>query len=110
MIDIQKFLTEQAGGGLLIEINDTLQSLVRDCRDTGKKGTLSIALALEPMMTRDGGTQIKITPAVTSKNPKYDAGVGIYWLVTDEAGNPVGLEQENPAQMKLMMDLEREAK
>lgn len=108
MIDIQRFLIEQAGGGLLIEVNETLSELVRACRDTGKKGSIGITLTVEPLVTRDGAAQVKITPSVTSKNPRYDSGVGIYWVVTDEQNNPVGLERENPAQMSLLQDLEKE--
>lgn len=110
MIDIQELLVKQAGGGLVVELNDTLQRLIADCRDTGKKGSLGLSLVIEPMTTRDGSLQVKITPSVVSKNPKYDAGIGVYWVVTDEQNNPVGLEQENPAQAKLFADMEKETR
>ena len=123
MIDIQKLINEHGGGALLVEINESMQKVIKDCCDTGKKGDITLKLGFEPLAIRDGGHQVKITPNVTTKNPKYDAGVGIFYVVTDakyDAGvgifyvvtdeneEPVGLEAENPRQTKLWDSVTKE--
>ena len=105
MIDVQKLLNMHGGGALLVEINESLQKLVKDCIDTSKKGDLTIKFAIEPISSRDGH-QVKITPNVTTKNPKYDAGVGIFYVVTDDNDQPVDLEREDPRQLSLIMSAE----
>ena len=108
MIDIQKLLNEHGGGALLVEINESMQKVIKDCCDTGKKGDITLKLGFEPLAIRDGGHQVKITPNVTTKNPKYDAGVGIFYVVTDGNEEPVGLEAENPRQTKLWDSVTKE--
>jgi hypothetical protein len=101
LIDITQIVNQHGNGALLAEINDTLQRLVKDCCDTGKKGAIQISLGFEPMAMRDGGNQVKIIPNITSKNPRYDAGVGIFFVVTDDKEMPVSLEKEDPRQTRL---------
>jgi hypothetical protein len=36
MIDFQQWLNQQGDGRVLIELNDTMAKLVKDCIDTGK--------------------------------------------------------------------------
>lgn len=103
MVDIQKLLNEHGGGALLVEVNESMQKVIKDCCDTGKKGDITMKLAFEPMPMREGGHQVKITPSVTTKNPKYDAGVGIFFVVTDDNEEPVSLEKEDPRQTSLFM-------
>lgn len=110
MIDIQKYLQEHGNGALLVEVNDSFQKLIKDCRDTDKKGDLTIKLTIEPVAMRGGGHQVKISPNVVTKNPKYDAGVGFFYVVTDENEEPVGLEREDPRQGQMFTELAREAK
>lgn len=101
MIDIQRLLMEHSGGALLVEINDSMQKLLKDCCDTVKKGDITLKFGFEPIAMRDGGYQVKITPNVTTKNPKYDAGVAVFFVVTDDKDEPVSLEREDPRQASL---------
>jgi hypothetical protein len=110
LIDITQIVNQHGNGALLAEINDTLKQLVKDCRDTGKKGVVQISLAIEPSTTRDGMTQVKISPNVTSKNPKYDAGVQYFYVVTDDQDQPVGLEKDDPRQTTMFTDLKEQMK
>lgn len=105
MIDITQIINQHGSGSLLCELNDTFAKLVKDCCDTGKKGQLVVAFAIEPLAMRDGGHQIKVTPGVTSKNPKYDSGIELFFVVTDENNLPVALETENPRQTSLFNNL-----
>ena len=81
-----------------------------DCCDTNKKGQVNISFAIEPIPMREGGHQIKVTPGITSKNPKYDSGVELFFVVTDEENTPVALETENPRQIQMFKDLEAKQK
>jgi hypothetical protein len=110
LIDITQIINQHGGGSLLAELNDNLQRLVKDCCDTNKKGQIGLTLAIEPIPMRDGGHQIKVTPGITSKNPKYDSGVELFFVVTDEENLPVALETENPRQMQIFNQLAKEAK
>lgn len=105
MIDFTALINQHGDGTLMAELNDTLVQLIKDCKETGKKGTLTLAVALEPSTTRDGLTQIKVTPGVTSKNPKYDSPVQFHFVVTDDNGVPVALERENPRQIQMFNGL-----
>jgi hypothetical protein len=109
MIDITKIIQEHGSGALFLELNDSMQRLVQDCVETGKKGKLQLALVVEPVSSRDGH-QVKITPGVTSNNPKYDSGVEFLYVVTDENNKAVGLEAQDPRQIEMFKTIEREKK
>lgn len=110
MIDITHIINQHGAGSLLVEANDTVTKLIKDCCDTGKKGQITIAFAIEPLAMKDGGHQVKMTPSITSKNPKYDSGIELFFVVTDDDNIPVGLETENPRQIQMFKDLAKEKK
>lgn len=110
MIDITQIINQHGTGSLLAEINDTVTRLVKDCCDTGKKGQLGITFAIEPIAMKDGGHQVKMTPNVTSKNPRYDSGVELFFVVTDEQDMPVALETDNPRQIQMFRSMEKDTK
>lgn len=104
MIDITKLIQEWRDGALFEESNERLQELVKDCCATDKTGTLTLTFKIEPAASKQGGHIVTITPKIESKNPRFDTGVGIFHVVTDEHLNPVGLEREDPRQTKLFND------
>ena len=107
MIDFTRTVTEWRDGALVVEANEKLQEVIQACVDTGKSGSITLALKIEPEQTKYGGTVLTVTPKVETKNPKFDPGVGFFHVVTDEAGKAVGLEREDPAQQKLFEQIER---
>ena len=107
MVDVQKLMNMAGGGALLVEINDCLHKVMKDCLDTEKKGELTIKFTIEPVKGRDSH-QFKITPNVVTKNPKYDSGVLIVHAVTDENNQLVDFEREDPRQMSLIMSAQGE--
>lgn len=108
MIDITELIGKHGSGALFLELNDSLAALIRDCCDTGKKGKLTLSLVVEPVQARDNQHQVKFTPNVTTNNPKYDAGVEFYFVQKDEHNNPVGLQTEDPRQMAIFEQMEKD--
>lgn len=107
-MDITKLINQHGKGALLAEINDSLTKLVKDCCDTRKKGALTIKFTIDPIPMRDGGFQARVTPNVGTANPKYDSGVGIFFVVTDDKDQVVDLEQDDPRQIEMFNQLTKE--
>lgn len=104
MIDITKLIQEWRNGALLEEANDELQGLVKACCSTDRVGTFTLKLRIEPKPSKSGGYTVQITPTVDAKNPRFDTGIGIFHVVTDDENLPVGLELEDPRQTRLFME------
>ena len=108
MIDLTEVVTKWRDGALVEELNETLQGLIAACIDTEKQGELTLKLKIEPYKAKNGGYQVDITPKVESKNPRFDPGKGIFHVVTDEDGRPVGLEREDPRQTAMFEQMKKE--
>ena len=91
--DFLVFLAAQAGGGTVTELSDGLAELVRRVADTGKKGSISLTVAVEPMKGGDGKTMV-VKDSISLKLPEYDRTASVYF--TDEDGR---LHRNNPQQI-----------
>ena len=91
--DFLVFLAAQAGGGTATELSDGLAELVRRVADTGKKGSISLTVAVEPMKGGDGKTMV-VKDSINLKLPEYDRTASVYF--TDEDGR---LHRNDPRQM-----------
>jgi len=99
MIDISVLLTEYPA--LLVEANEQLERLVRDCCETEKSGVLTLKLTLAPMKQKNGRQLIAIDPKIESKNPKFPTATSIFHVSTDDQGLPIALTKDDPMQAKL---------
>ena len=91
--DFLVFLAAQAGGGTVTELSEGLAELVRRVADTGKKGSISLTVAVEPMKGGDGKTMV-VKDSISLKLPEYDRTASVYF--TDEDGH---LHRNDPRQM-----------
>jgi len=91
--DFLVFLAAQAGGGTAVELSDGLAELVRRVADTGKKGSISLTVAVEPMKGGDGKTMV-VKDSINLKLPEYDRTASVYF--TDSDGR---LHRNDPRQM-----------
>lgn len=82
------FLQEQTSHG---ELTDALHHLIEAIRDTGKPGTLTYTLKIEP--DKGGEDMLRLTDKVAVKTPEHDRPRRLYWA--DQNGN---LTRTNPHQ------------
>lgn len=83
------FLQEQTSHG---ELTDHLHALIEAVQDTGKPGTLTYTVRVEPDKG-DPDSMLRVTDKITTKLPEHDRPKRIYW--TDRHGN---LTRTNPHQ------------
>lgn len=76
------------------ELTDGLHDLVAAVRDTGKAGSITLTIKVEPDKRTDG--VLRVTDNVVVKAPKHDRGARIYYQ--DRAGN---LSRTDPNQPEL---------
>jgi hypothetical protein len=88
------FLREQAGGKTHDELSDALRDLVARVQDTGKKGSLSLTVNVEPLK---GDTDtLVIKDEIKLKLPEHDRKASLFFVNDD--GN---LTRDNPNQPQL---------
>lgn len=87
------FLTEQASSHA--ELTEALQQLSLAVRETGKKGTLTYTVVMEPVKKGVNDT-LAVTDKVLLKAPATDRRVAVYF--PDANGN---LHRDNPNQPKI---------
>jgi hypothetical protein len=85
-------LGEYAGGRTTAELTEALADLVVACRDTGKKGTITLTIDLTP---NDQST-VKMLATVKVKKPEPRRGDVMFF--TDAFGN---LTRRDPSQREL---------
>lgn len=86
------FLREHNRGKSHTELGETLQLLVARVVETGKKGTLTYVLTVEPM--KDGGGVLVVKDEIKAKIPEFDRSGSAFWA--DEDNNLIG---HDPRQM-----------
>jgi hypothetical protein len=86
------FLTER--GKTHRELGDGLHDLINRVRETGKKGTIVLAVKVEPM--KGDRDQLIISDEITLKLPEHERAASIYFV--DDDGNPT---RHDPRQMHL---------
>lgn len=84
-------LTEQRKGRFMVEASEALAQVVKACRETGKKGSVTIKLTVRPT-----STEIMLSDGIEPKIPKPDAAASVFY--DDEQGN---LTREDPKQNDL---------
>lgn len=87
------FLQQARRGGLHTECSDALADLVQACTETGKKGTMTVKLTVDP---RGDGVTVDVTDDVQIKAPKAPAPPSIFYH--DDRG---GLHRRDPRQDEL---------
>ncbi len=89
------FLREVHSGRSHNELGDSLHDLVARVKDTGKKGTLTYTVTVEPVKGISDDSALTITDEIKLKLPEHDRGASLFWANRD--GN---LERNNPNQMR----------
>lgn len=87
------WLREHNSGATHDELGETLHTLVGRVNDTGRKGTITLTISVEPMKKAAEG-MVLVTDKITTKMPEHDRP-GAYFY-TDRAGN---LVRNDPNQM-----------
>jgi len=75
-------LQEMRKGGLHTEMSDELAALVVEVMKTGKKGSITLTLTVEPQS--DGATAA-VSDKIVVKAPRFDTAATMYW--PDAKGN-----------------------
>jgi hypothetical protein len=95
-------LSQIRGGAAIHDAAKELNDLVRAVKDTGKSGTLTIKLTVEPDKTDD--TVVTIQPDVTLKLPKKARAKGIFYVDP----KTYDITREDPRQLELLKEREAE--
>lgn len=88
------WLREQGEGKTHDELSEALYDLVARVTDTGRKGTLTLTITVEPMKKSD--EVLVISDEIKLKLPEFDRPVSVFY--TDDQGN---LIRNNPNQPEL---------
>lgn len=75
------FLLEQASGKTHDELTDGLRDLVNKVTDTGKKGSLTLIVTVEPM--KNDETILVVSDEIRLKLPEHDRKASIFWADKD---------------------------
>lgn len=77
------WLVEQAGGRTESELTDGLRDLVARVTDTGKKGSITLVVNVEPM--KNDNSMLVVSDEIKLKLPEHDRKASIFW--TDKDSN-----------------------
>lgn len=97
-------LSQIRGGAAINDAAKELNELVRAVKETGKAGSLTIKLTVEPDKTDN--TVVTIQPDTTLKLPKKARAKGIFYV--DEKTGDLTREDPRQIQMQLEKTAERE--
>ena len=86
-----EFLLEQNRGRTHNELSEALVDLVARVEDTGKKGTLTLTVTVEPLKGNESCLQV--SDEIKLKLPEHDRGASIFFRGRD--GN---LQRDDPNQ------------
>jgi hypothetical protein len=89
-----ELLTILDRGAAHAEASRALHDLVAAVRDTGKKGSMSVALVLSPL--KGSHDQLVVAAQVTAKPPKSEPAAAIFYA--DDDGN---LTRHDPRQLEI---------
>lgn len=81
--DFAAFLVEQSNGRTHTELSEGLRDLVTRVIDTGKKGSITLTVNVEPM--KGAPETLVVTDAIKLKLPEHDRKASIFW--PDPSGN-----------------------
>ena len=83
--DFAAFLVEQSQGRTHAELSEGLRDLVARVIDTGKKGSITLTVAVAPM--KDNTGVLVVSDVIKLNLPEHDRAASIFW--PDKAGNLV---------------------
>ena len=83
--DFAAFLVEQSQGRTHAELSEGLRDLVARVIDTGKKGSITLTVAVAPM--KDNTGVLVVSDVIKLNLPEHDRSASIFW--PDQAGNLV---------------------
>ncbi|MFK5689575.1 hypothetical protein ACI3EY_07900 [Ornithinimicrobium sp. LYQ92] len=86
------FIREQNRGRTHDELGEGLRDLVARVEDTGKKGSLTLTITVEPLKGNDEALQV--SDEIKLKLPEHNRGASIFFRGSD--GN---LQRDDPNQM-----------
>lgn len=86
------WLAEQAKGRTHAELGEGLHDLIARVQDTGKKGTITLTVTVEPM--KKDASLLVVSDEIKIKLPEYDRPTGVFYA--DKNGN---LTREDPNQL-----------
>lgn len=86
------WLAEQAKGRTHAELGEGLHDLIARVQDTGKKGTITLTVTVQPM--KQDASLLVVSDEIKLKLPEYDRPSGVFYA--DENGN---LTRDNPDQL-----------
>ena len=89
------WLQEQSSGKTHDELSEALWDLVQGVQDTGKKGTLTLTVIVEPMPKTEGHVLV-INDEIKLRLPEFPRDASVAYV--DKFGN---LVRNNPAQPEL---------
>lgn len=71
------WLCEQAGGKTEAELTEGLRDLVNRVGDTGKKGSITLAVTVAPM--KGDPSMLVVSDEIKLKLPEHDRKASIFW-------------------------------
>lgn len=71
-------LSEQRKGKFVTEATEALAAVVKACRETGKKGSITITLKIRPT-----STEMMVSDDIDPKIPKPDAAASVFYDTED---------------------------
>jgi len=86
------WLLEQAKGKTHAELGEGLHDLIARVQDTGRKGTITLTVTVEPM--KKDASLLVVSDEIKIKLPEYDRPAGVFYA--DRNGN---LTRDNPDQL-----------
>ena len=99
---ITDVLSQIRGGAALKEAGAELADIIRAVKATGKKGSITLKIDIEPDKTDD--TVVTFQPDLTIKKPKKPFAKGMFYF--DEKTGEVS--REDPRQLEMQMEREAE--
>ena len=87
------WLRDQAGGTSHDELSEGLRDLVAKVMDTGKKGTLTYVVTVEPM-PKVNGNALRVSDEIKLKIPEFDREASLFFADDDR-----NLVRTDPRQM-----------
>lgn len=88
------FLVEHGRGRTHVELGEGLHTLIARVKDTGKKGSITLTVTVEPMKKAGDDKTVVVSDSINLKLPEHDRP-GAVWFIGDD-GN---LQKDDPDQL-----------
>lgn len=77
-MNIIQTLSEQRKGRFAAEATEALAAVVKACRETGKKGAITLKLTIRPT-----STEMMVSDEIETKIPKADTSASVFYDTED---------------------------